>query len=74
MPTHSRMQINGRYSEEFDIRAGVHKSSVLSPLLLILVRKAEFHTGGPWELPHADDLVLITETSEECITCLFLMS
>ena len=44
--------------------------SVLSPLLFILVLEAlsrEFHTGVPWELLYADDLMVIADTLEECI-------
>ena len=50
---------------------GVHQGSVLSPLLFILVLEAisrEFCTGVPLELLYADELVLITDTQEECIS------
>ena len=43
----------------------------LRQLLLILVLEAlsrQFRTGVPWELNYADDLVLIVDTQEECIT------
>ena len=67
--TRSLVRVNGQYSEEFGL--GVHQGSVLSPLLFILVLEAlsqEFRTGVPWELLYADDLVVIADTLEECIT------
>jgi len=36
----SRVQINGQYSEEFDVQVRMHQGSVLSPLLFILVFEA----------------------------------
>ena len=58
--------VNNTYSDEFEVKVGV--SSVLSPLLFIIVLKAlsrEFRTGTPWELLYADDLVISAETEEE---------
>ena len=50
----------------------VHQGSVLSPLLFILVLEEaisrEFRAGVPLEPLYADDLVLITDTQEECIS------
>ena len=66
----SRVRVNGQYSEEFEVKVGVHQGSVLSPLLFILVLEAlsrEFRTGVPWELLYADDLVIISDSREECI-------
>ena len=63
----SHAWVNGQYSEEF----GVHQDSVLSRLLFILALGAlscELRTGIPWELLYADDLVLIMDTQEECIS------
>ena len=58
------------YSEEFEVKVGVHQRSVLSPLLFIIVLEAlsrEFCSGVPWEDLYADDLVIITELLEECV-------
>ena len=66
----SRVHIGEGYSEEFEVKVGVHQGSVLSPLLFIIVLEAlsrEFRAGVPWEDLYADDLVIITETLEECV-------
>ena len=63
----SRVLVGEGYSEEFEVKVGVHKDSVLSPLLFIIVLEAlsrEFHSGVPWEYLYADDLVIITESLE----------
>ena len=58
------------YSEEFEVKVGVHQGSVLSLLLFIIVLEAlsrEFSSGVPWEDLYADDLVIIAESLEECV-------
>ena len=58
------------YSEEFEVKVGVHQGSLLSPLLFIIVLEAlscEFRCGVPWENLYADDLVIIAESLEECV-------
>ena len=57
------------YSEEFEVKVGVHQGSVLSPLLIIVLEalSREFRSGIPWEDLYADDLVIIAESLEECV-------
>ena len=60
----SRVHVGEGYSEEFEVKVGVHQGSVLSPLLFIIVLKAlspEFRCGVPWEDLYADDLVITAE-------------
>ena len=67
----SRVRVNGQYSEEFGVGVGVHLGSVQSLLLFMLAFEAfsqEFYTGVPWKLLYADDLAVIADTLEECIT------
>ena len=65
------MQVNNQCNYEFGMGVHVHQDSALSPLLLVPVLEAlshEFSIRVPWELLHNDDLLLITNTQEECIS------
>ena len=64
------VRVGEEYSEEFEVKVGVHQGSVLSPLLFIIVLEAlsrEFRSGVPWDDLYADDLVIIAESLEECV-------
>ena len=53
------------YSEEFEVKVGVHQDSVLSLLLFIIVFEAlprELCSGVPLEDLYTNDLVIITES------------
>ena len=66
----SRVRVGEGYSEESEVKVGVHQGSVLSPLLFIIVLEAlsrEFRSGVPWEDLYADDLVITAESLEECV-------
>ena len=66
----SRVRIGDRYSEDFEVKVGVHQGSVLSPLLFIIVLEAlsrEFHCGVSWEDFYAGNLVIIAESLKECV-------
>ena len=65
-----RVRVGEGYSEEFEVKVGVHQGSVLSPLLFIVVLEAlsrEFRSWVPWEDLYADDLVIIAESHEEYV-------
>ena len=67
----SRTHVNSSFSEEFEVKVGVHQGSVLSPLLLIIVLEAlscEFRVGCPWEILYADDLVILAEMFQRLVT------
>ena len=66
----SHVSVGEGYSEEFEVKVGVHQGSVLSPLLIIIVLEAlslEFRSGVHWEDLYADYLVIIAESLEECV-------
>ena len=72
MHANARSRVRGGegYSDEFEVKVGVHQGSVLSQLLFIIVLEAlsrEFRSGVPWQDLYADDLVIIAESLEECI-------
>jgi len=55
-------------SSGFDVKAGMHQGSALSPLLFFIVMEAvsrEFTVALPWKLSYADDLV--TAETEDLI-------
>ena len=63
------------YSQEFEVKVGVHQGMVLNPLLFIIVLEAlsrEFRAGVPWEDLYADDLVIIADSLEECVRRLLI--
>ena len=66
----SRVRVGEEYSEEFEVKVGVHQGSVLSPLLFIIVLEAlsrEFRSEVPREDLYADDLDIIAESLEEFV-------
>ena len=70
MYSNARSHVGEGFSEEFEVKVGVHQGSVLSPLLFIIVLEAlshEFRCGVQWEDLYADDLVIIAESLEECV-------
>ena len=61
----SHVHVGEGYSEEFEVKVGVHQGSVLSPLLIIVLEalSQEFHSGVSSEDLYADGL----ESLEECV-------
>ena len=63
------------YSQEFEVKVGVHQGSVLSRLLFIIVLDTlsrEFRSGVLWKYLYADDLVIIADSLEECVRRLLM--
>ena len=63
------------FSQEVDVKVRVHQGSLLSPLLFIIMLKAlslEFRAGVPTEDLYADDLVIIADSLEECVSWLLI--
>ena len=64
------VKLSGGVSKRFNVKVGVHQSSVLSPLLFIIILEAlsrNFKVGLLMELFYADDLVLLAGTKEELV-------
>ena len=63
----TNVMLNGRESDAYSVKVGVHQGSVLSPQLFIIVCKAffrKFRKGLPTEFLYEDDLVLMAESDE----------
>ena len=61
----SRAQVNSSSSEPFKVTVSVHEGSALSPLLFNIVMEAlsrEFRVSCTWELIHANDLAILSDS------------
>ena len=66
----SRVRVGDGFSVELDVTVGLHQGSVLSRLLLIIVLEAQsrdIHTGSPWELLYADNLMISADYIEKLL-------
>ena len=63
-----RVRVGSAYSEEFEVKVGIHQGSVLSPLLFAIVVDViteNAKRGVVNELLYADDLVIMSEDTED---------
>ena len=68
MMVQTRVRVGSAYSEEFEVKVGVHQGSVLSPLLFAIVVNViteNARRGVVNELLYADDLVRMNEDMED---------
>ena len=66
----SHVHVGEGYSEEFEVKVGIHQGSEHSPFLFIVVLEAlsqEFRSGVPCEDLYVDNLVIIAESLKECV-------
>ena len=61
----NRIRVGKGYSEEFDVKVGDHQ--VLSFIIVLEAFSREFHTGCPWEMLYADDLMISAEFMKELL-------
>ena len=64
----TRVKVRSAYSEEFEVKVGVHQGFVLSPLLFAIVVdviRKNARTGVAKKLVYADDLVFMSKTMED---------
>ena len=65
MGTRTRVRVDSELSEEFEVKVGVQKRSVLSPFLCAVVVDVVIELAQKGELNeflYVDDLVLMNET------------